>query len=330
MTRTDHLRRALPRRADISSRLMTLGSCAVAGAIALLAPTAARATNEEYQFGLNSCRPEILGGCGSVGGFTPSPTGYSLGGAYAFASGYRGGFTLASAGFAPGAPTLLPSGTYSEGAVSFMTYTFQVQGAPDTLVPLRMIGNVSVSPIRLTDSSGNVATLVNGVPGPAPSDRFRVNAFSQVQVGALRGTPSPVRGASTSFEANYFGNASDLNNYCINCGGGGSSFDQTVWVYSNSDIRVSLTSSVLLEYISDGPGGPLTVFGSVSAETDPVFQIDDPAYAGFSIVGVPTGDLPTTVGGVPEPATWAMMILGFGLSGAAIRSRRRLPLVAGA
>lgn len=326
MTKSDQLRPALPRRADISSRpTVTFASCAVA-AIALLAPTAASATNEEYQFGLNSCRAEILGGCASVGGSTPSATGYSLGGAYAFASGYRGGYTFASAGFAPGAPTLLPSGTYSEGAVSFMTYTFQVQGAPDTLVPLRMIGNVSVSPIRLTDSSGNVATLANGVPGPAPSEQFRVNAFSQVQVGALRGTPFPVRGASTSFEANYFGNASGLNNYCINCGGGGSSFDEVVWVYSNSDIRVSLTSSVLLEYISEGPGGPLTVFGSVSAETDPIFQIDDPAYAGFSIVGVPTGDLPTTVGGVPEPATWAMMIAGFGLSGVALRSRRRRSL----
>jgi hypothetical protein len=26
---------------------------------------------------------------------------------------------------------------------------------------------------------------------------------------------------------------------------------------------------------------------------------------------------------VPEPATWAMMILGFGAAGSAIRSRRR-------
>jgi hypothetical protein len=31
-----------------------------------------------------------------------------------------------------------------------------------------------------------------------------------------------------------------------------------------------------------------------------------------------------SVGGVPEPATWAMMILGFGLVGATARSRRRL------
>ncbi len=28
-------------------------------------------------------------------------------------------------------------------------------------------------------------------------------------------------------------------------------------------------------------------------------------------------------GGVPEPATWAMMILGFGMAGGALRTTRR-------
>ncbi|MBZ4119981.1 PEPxxWA-CTERM sorting domain-containing protein, partial [Escherichia fergusonii] len=32
--------------------------------------------------------------------------------------------------------------------------------------------------------------------------------------------------------------------------------------------------------------------------------------------------------GVPEPATWAMMIAGFGLAGAAARSRRRASALA--
>ena len=38
-----------------------------------------------------------------------------------------------------------------------------------------------------------------------------------------------------------------------------------------------------------------------------------------------TGNLASAV---PEPATWAMMITGFGLAGGAIRSRRRVALVA--
>lgn len=35
-----------------------------------------------------------------------------------------------------------------------------------------------------------------------------------------------------------------------------------------------------------------------------------------------------TVPGIPEPATWAMMIAGFGMAGAAIRRRRRVPVIA--
>jgi hypothetical protein len=33
-------------------------------------------------------------------------------------------------------------------------------------------------------------------------------------------------------------------------------------------------------------------------------------------------------GAIPEPSTWAMMILGFGAAGAAIRSRRRVSAAA--
>ncbi len=35
------------------------------------------------------------------------------------------------------------------------------------------------------------------------------------------------------------------------------------------------------------------------------------------------GDLPPPMGGVPEPGAWALMILGFGSAGAALRLRRR-------
>jgi hypothetical protein len=54
-------------------------------------------------------------------------------------------------------------------------------------------------------------------------------------------------------------------------------------------------------------------------ETDPIFRIDHPAYAAFSIFGVPTGDLPPGGGSVPEPGSWALMIVGFGLVGRRMR-----------
>lgn len=42
-----------------------------------------------------------------------------------------------------------------------------------------------------------------------------------------------------------------------------------------------------------------------------------------SSAGTSTGDLNLTVGAVPEPATWAMMLLGFGGIGMTMRRRRR-------
>jgi len=47
--------------------------------------------------------------------------------------------------------------------------------------------------------------------------------------------------------------------------------------------------------------------------TDEAFGLDD-IRIGYAVLGA----------GVPEPATWAMMILGFGLTGAAARRRRTL------
>jgi hypothetical protein len=56
---------------------------------------------------------------------------------------------------------------------------------------------------------------------------------------------------------------------------------------------------------------------------DPLFLSDNP---GFSLAFSPgVGNTLPPTGGIPEPSTWALMILGFGATGAAIRSRRRVP-----
>jgi len=65
------------------------------------------------------------------------------------------------------------------------------------------------------------------------------------------------------------------------------------------------------------------------ANIDPMFTVSgpftfdvSPGFGGFAVVGAP-GPGP----GVPEPAAWTMMLLGFGGAGAVLRSRRR-PLAA--
>lgn len=48
------------------------------------------------------------------------------------------------------------------------------------------------------------------------------------------------------------------------------------------------------------------------------------AYAGFPTAGFWTATFPAAVAGVPEPATWAMMLVGFGAIGGALRRRQRV------
>jgi PEP-CTERM motif len=58
----------------------------------------------------------------------------------------------------------------------------------------------------------------------------------------------------------------------------------------------------------------------------------DAFFLSFTSIGAPTGDpafdrisVSMTVAQVPEPASWAMLIAGFGLIGAAMRRRRMVP-----
>jgi hypothetical protein len=75
-------------------------------------------------------------------------------------------------------------------------------------------------------------------------------------------------------------------------------------------------------------GGKTLYFGSggeifTGAITTPTFKTG--TFAFFDADNVQNGTLTISapsVGGVPEPASWAMLIAGFGLSGAAMRRRR--------
>ncbi len=85
---------------------------------------------------------------------------------------------------------------------------------------------------------------------------------------------------------------------CFNTGCG-----YTGWI--QSDYTVATTGSYKLRF-------------GVSNDLDTQYD-SGLAYAGANIGGVP---IPT--GGIPEPATWALMIGGFGMAGAMIRRRKAL------
>jgi hypothetical protein len=89
--------------------------------------------------------------------------------------------------------------------------------------------------------------------------------------------------------------------------------------------EVVMTTSAQADFrlFQSNPDGTIP-FGMDTAVVDPTFTVDPAFAARWSIDGVPVDD---RAPGVPEPATWAMLITGFGLAGASLRRRR--PLSAG-
>lgn len=96
---------------------------------------------------------------------------------------------------------------------------------------------------------------------------------------------------------------------------------RTSYVAGNSSKLVK--SAGFVDYGAGTPSRPEFVVGKFVADsaTQLISMTGDQYIVMFSAVQV--RDL-TTVGGVPEPSSWAMLIVGFGLAGAAMRFRSRL------
>jgi hypothetical protein len=161
---------------------------------------------------------------------------------------------------------------------------------------------------------------LSGVPFLGGSDQtdFYTSATANVSYGiellGASGVPVPITVVAALSAAPASGYLSDQASLTISSQVGdyysetcydGACYDispQPVVLVSGRDYLVRLQASAVA--LADG-----TAFAWV----DPSFVID-PAYASqFTLVGVP---------GAPEPASWAMLIGGFALAGAALRRRR--------
>jgi hypothetical protein len=182
-------------------------------------------------------------------------------------------------------------------------------------------GGYSASASASGGAGGSVQATVtlSGVPflGSA-QNLFYTSAVANVSYGiellGAPGVPVPITVIATLSAATASGYLSDQASLTISSQVGDyyseTCYDgacyaispQPVVLVSGRDYLVRLQASAVA--LADG-----TAFASV----DPSFVVD-PAYASqFSLVGVP---------GAPEPASWALLIGGFALAGAALRRRR--------
>jgi hypothetical protein len=243
-----------------------------------------------------------------IGGFV------SASGAQASASGWQGGLVTASASFIDSVENT--QGNFSELSEAAISYTFQIAGTPSTLVPLRVYGLASISPILAsTEQGGLLGFDSNGVPNG--NAFFTIGSAATISVSGTGLQPdSGLVGRIDAAES--LGNMISHGQEGSNINGAEAVLDQTMWFMSDTDITVSLAALANLSY--SGYQTNNAIYGSVHASVDPTFTIEDPAYSAFSVVGVLSGPSPASP--VPEPVSWELMILGIGMLGGALRLQR--------
>ena len=163
-------------------------------------------------------------------------------------------------------------------------------------------------------ASASIASAASVVTGPTPSSL--TPPASALFGSVLTGSTTSSTSFSDTFTFNIAGSAGSLNS-------------QISTLLLNGSQNVNFTSILL-----DGT----YAFSKTSTDPAPeVWALLNPVTVGLgthtiSVVGTllgPTGSYSGTlnVAAVPEPATWAMMLLGFGAMGLVIR-RRRQPVLA--
>lgn len=121
-------------------------------------------------------------------------------------------------------------------------------------------------------------------------------------------------GANNSQRLISFGLSATTTNLLFNFASGGYALFQAPFIGSGQTFWCVQSGSC---FDSAGPAEGLLASGNFSNYTRQV-------YSGTQVIASVSG----ATGAVPEPATWALMIGGFGLAGAALRRRRSLAVFA--
>ncbi|MBV9910822.1 MAG: PEP-CTERM sorting domain-containing protein, partial [Hyphomicrobiales bacterium] len=196
-------------------------------------------------------------------------------------------------------------------------YTIRVSGpVTGALIPVHIQAVVSATSL-------DVSGPVNGYYAPilAGADaQFQVEyAEGDLPIGAQNDGILVDAIASTNYDYRYFVDGAGYSAPVVL--GNTQDYDQEVMVAANFDVTVNIvagagaqfgsTYATDLESAEDG------------ASVDPTFTIDEPGYSAYQLTGLLAGPTGPVTAAAPEPATWAMMLIGFaGLGFAGYRTRR--------
>ncbi|WP_294329795.1 PEPxxWA-CTERM sorting domain-containing protein [uncultured Sphingomonas sp.] len=177
----------------------------------------------------------------------------------------------------------------------------------------------------------SVASAATTINGTLPVVQFNVgNTGGFAAGGTFTNTSAVVSGTGTGdFSSITAGAGVVLSSVTATVGSAisfSSAFGSFAGTVSSFNASTSPLSSVLSLYTvgTFTPTGTLAAFSPGAASL--TFTFNQTGGAGSAISGSFT--LASPPSGVPEPATWGMMIAGAGMAGAAVRRRRSTKVVA--
>jgi hypothetical protein len=195
-------------------------------------------------------------------------------------------------------------------------YTMRVSGpVTGALVPVRITMTASAPSLEVPPPVGGpqgyYAPVIAGAGAAVDLSYSEVGVPGGATVDDNNGDIAGVF-ASTSYDYRHF-----LNGFVDGVGdpdvypapelqSNSETFDEEVMVAANFDILVVVDASAGVQFTNYSAVYPETAVAAASA--DPTFVIDEPGYSAYTIEGVPAGPAATAA---PEPATWAMMLIGF-------------------
>lgn len=170
-----------------------------------------------------------------------------------------------------------------------MHYFFRINGPDTVFVPIVVSGKLRV------DSA-------------APTDG-QANAGAQIFVNGVFYSPNVYIEHDAGF---------------VNAGSTSADPVLRTTVYTNSDVPVYLSA-----FVYAGNKGSGFAFADPIISIDPSFASYDPDYLSHYSLEFSPGAGNSSAGTVPEPATWALMLIGFGGAGLAMRRRTGTARVTG-
>jgi len=268
------------------------GQLLAAGLIALATVSPARAHDAFYLYeasATNTYEPTNPGGQADYqSGATPQQA--AVEGARSYAVTTHGGTVFAGAELPGMDPFALRNIEYASGK-GYLAYNFWIDGPdPDALVPVRF---QAIGGVTSNSSAGTGGILLRlsevGLGG-------KVFQWSDVGQG---------NDEDTAFQ--------DIAAIDV---------DQIFYFKPSMTYHIEMSASA-------GVQARVDKGAFATASLDPAFTVLGDFVRDYQVVGVP-GDLVTPPPGpaVPEPATWALMVMGFGLLGGSLRRRRLLTVPA--